>query len=226
MCGITGYVGHRPAVQTTIKILKRLEYRGYDSSGVAFITNTAIEVIKSQGKIANLETLLNNDEGDATVAISRTRWATHGRPNEINAHPHKDCTGKIAVVHNGIVENYAPLREMLKQRGHEFISDTDSEVISHLIEDKIGEIPEEITADTLLMSIQLTLRELHGSFALAIITDYVPDSVIVARKDSPLVIGLGNGENLIASDISAVMAYTRNVVILEDGDCALINEVL
>ncbi len=221
MCGITGYVGDRPAVKTAIKNLKRLEYRGYDSSGVAYSSATGIEVRKSQGKIANLESLIGAETDLSTVAISHTRWATHGRPNEVNAHPHKDCSGKIAVVHNGIVENYAILRQQLKIKGHEFISDTDTEVISHLIEDKLP-ASDQITAKEFLLATRQALKELSGSFAVGIISDYIPNAVFVARKDSPLVIGLGEGENFIASDIPAVMAFTRRVIVMEDGDCAYI----
>jgi glucosamine--fructose-6-phosphate aminotransferase (isomerizing) len=221
MCGITGYVGSRSAVDTAIKNLKRLEYRGYDSSGVAYANKDGIQIIKAQGKIVNLETRLNGCHGDATVAVAHTRWATHGRPNEINAHPHKDCSGSIAVVHNGIVENYAELRERLKIAGHEFTSDTDTEVIAHLIEERLPK-KGAATPEEFVVAVRAALSELTGSYGIAVVSRLLPDAVVVARKDSPLVIGLGEGENFIASDIPAVMGFTRRVIILEDGDCALI----
>ncbi len=239
MCGITGYVGKRPAVATAIQNLKRLEYRGYDSAGVAYPDASGIHIVKSAGKIANLEQCINGASGQAQVAVAHTRWATHGRPNEVNAHPHRDCTGSIAVVHNGIVENYARLREQLRASGHEFVSETDTEVIAHLIEEKLERASarggEGATSESplhpftpsplhFLAAARAALAELEGSYAVAIISPYIPDSVMVARKDSPLVIGLGEGENFLASDIPAVLAFTRKVIVLEDGDCALVTQ--
>jgi glucosamine--fructose-6-phosphate aminotransferase (isomerizing) len=233
MCGITGYVGKRPAVATSIQNLKRLEYRGYDSAGVAYPQNGHIEIVKAAGKIVNLEAQISERSRSAKVAVAHTRWATHGRPNEANAHPHKDCSGMIAVVHNGIVENYAPLRERLKAAGHEFSSETDTEVIAHLIEEHLiddgrwtmdDESPyaHHPTPEAFVTAAREALTELEGSYAVGIISKYIPDSVLVSRKDSPLVIGLGEGENFLASDIPAVLAFTRRVVVMEDGDCALI----
>ena len=222
MCGITGYVGKRPAVDTAIANLKRLEYRGYDSSGVAYPISGSVRILKAAGKIANLEAQLCADETDhdTRVAVAHTRWATHGRPNEANAHPHSDCHGKIAVVHNGIVENYAELRKELIIKGHNFASETDTEVIAHLIE---ANLPAgEPTTEQFVNACRAALSVLVGSFAVGIVSPYIPDSIVVARKDSPLVIGLGEGENFLASDIPAVMAFTRRVLILEDGDCALL----
>jgi glutamine---fructose-6-phosphate transaminase (isomerizing) len=207
MCGITGYVGKRPAVATAIQNLKRLEYRGYDSAGVAYPEDSGITIVKAAGKIANLESRINGRSGEATVAVAHTRWATHGRPNEANAHPHTDCSGRLAVVHNGIVENYAELREELKASGHEFISETDTEVIAHLIESLLPEGPDDsITTEAFIVASRSALKRLHGSYAVAIVSRLLPDRVLVARKDSPLVIGLGDGENFLASDIPAVMA--------------------
>jgi len=224
MCGITGYIGRRPAVGTAIQNLKRLEYRGYDSAGVAYAHADGIRIIKAKGKIVNLETLINGKSGDARVAVAHTRWATHGRPSEENAHPHSDCTDKIAVVHNGIVENYASLRERLTAAGHEFTSETDTEVIAHLIEEKLATDDGRPTTDEFVTAVRSALSELTGSYAVAVISPHLPDAVIVARKDSPLVIGLGDGENFLASDIPAVLAFTRRVIVMEDGDCALVTK--
>lgn len=228
MCGITGYVGRRPAVETAIRNLKRLEYRGYDSAGVAYPDGGSIRIHKAAGKIANLEAQMNNQRPTATVAVAHTRWATHGRPNEANAHPHSDCRGDLAVVHNGIIENYALLRENLRLAGHEFASETDTEVIAHLIEEEMisGEGPtihdSPFTTHEFESAFRRAIAKLHGSYAVAVVSTRHPDVVLVARKDSPLVIGLGDRENFLASDIPAVLAFTRRVVVLEDGDCAMI----
>jgi glutamine---fructose-6-phosphate transaminase (isomerizing) len=220
MCGITGYVGRRPAVATAIQNLKRLEYRGYDSAGVAYPGQAGIEILRAAGKIVNLEAQINGAQKHTRVAVAHTRWATHGRPNEVNAHPHRDCSGRIAVVHNGIVENYADLRDRLRVQGHEFTSETDTEVIAHLIE---SHLPKgDVTPEQFVRAARAALSELTGSYAVGIVSCFVPEAVVVARKDSPLVIGLGEGENFLASDIPAVMAFTRRVIVLEDGDCALI----
>ena len=255
MCGITGYIGTRPAVEMALSNLKRLEYRGYDSSGVAFPGSGGIRVVRATGKIVNLERALETEEHQAHIAIAHTRWATHGRPTEANAHPHRDCTGRIAVVHNGIIENYAELRSELIANGHEFTSETDTEVIAHLIEQEIqgnmivqethtgGEALPAVAASSLHAparhahgvglaepgtgrsvadGIRAALKRVTGSYAVAVLSLDTPDTVFVARKDSPLVVGLGLGENFIASDIPAVMRYTRSVLLLEDGDFATI----
>jgi glucosamine--fructose-6-phosphate aminotransferase (isomerizing) len=220
MCGITGYVGPRPAVATAIENLKRLEYRGYDSAGVAWPDTSGIRILKTPGKIAGLEALLQETPAEAQIAVAHTRWATHGRPNEVNAHPHRDCAGSLAVVHNGIVENYAELRERLREKGHAFVSETDTEVIAHLIEERLPD--SDPTQEEFMEAARAALLEIAGSFAVAIISRFLPDAVMVARKDSPLVLGLGDGENFLASDIPAVMKFTRKVILMEDGDCALI----
>ena len=220
MCGITGYVGRRPAVSTAIQNLKRLEYRGYDSAGIAYPDNEGIKIVKAAGKIANLESIINGHSAGATVAVAHTRWATHGRPNEANAHPHQDCSGRIAVVHNGIIENYAELREELRTGGHEFASETDTEVIAHLIESYLPD--GTLSSEQFISAARSAIQRLQGSYAVAIVSPLLPDQVLVARKDSPLVIGLGEGENFLASDIPAVMAFTRKVIILEDGDMAIL----
>jgi glucosamine--fructose-6-phosphate aminotransferase (isomerizing) len=222
MCGITGYVGSRPAVETAIRNLKRLEYRGYDSAGVAYPASAGIRIVKAAGKIAQLEASVQDQPGEAQVAIAHTRWATHGSPNEANAHPHPDCQGNLAVVHNGIIENYAELRARLREAGHRFQSETDTEALAHLIEEKLPE--GEPTPEAFLQAVRLALMEVKGSYAVAVISRFLGNAVVVARKDSPLVIGLGEEENFLASDIPAVMAYTRRVLVLEDGDCALIEQ--
>ncbi len=218
MCGITGYLGSLPAVSTAINNLKRLEYRGYDSAGVAYISPEGLRVCRAEGRIVNLESALMNEQSHSTVAIAHTRWATHGVPCEANSHPHRDCAGAVAVVHNGIIENYTQLRQELTARGHVFSSDTDTETLAHLIEEQLAQSdkPDFVT------SVRDALRQVHGSYAIAVLWAGMPDCMVVARHDSPLIIGVGDTEMLIASDITAVMKYTRDVIVLEDGDCALI----
>ncbi len=243
MCGITGYIGQRPAVETALNNLKRLEYRGYDSAGIAYPNCTHIQVVRAAGKIANLERALTGQPHEAQIAIAHTRWATHGRPSEANAHPHRDCTGRLALVHNGIIENYAELRRELTAQGHEFASETDTEVLAHLIEQALTEQKEATretttaasgagnraaqaasllvpTALDVAAAVRAALQRVVGSYAVAVISQDAPGVVYVARKDSPLVIGLGEGENFLASDIPAVLRYTRRVILLEDGDFA------
>ena len=214
MCGITGYIGKRQAVRLSVEQLQRLEYRGYDSAGVACCANGHVEVLKAQGKIAVLKQLLETGTPEATVAVAHTRWATHGRPSTPNAHPHTDCGGQIAVVHNGIIENYLELRERLMAAGHEFRSETDTEVLPHLIEAHYHGDMEQAIRDA--------LTEVRGSYAIAVVSSYDRNTLYAARKDSPLVIGLGDGENFVASDIPAVLGQTRDVIVLEDGDFAVI----
>ena len=214
MCGITGYIGKRQAVRLSVEQLQRLEYRGYDSAGVACCANGHVEVLKAQGKIAVLKQLLETGTPEATVAVAHTRWATHGRPSTPNAHPHTDCGGQIAVVHNGIIENYLELRERLMAAGHEFRSETDTEVLPHLIEAHYHGDMEQAIRDA--------LTEVRGSYAIAVVSSYDKNTLYAARKDSPLVIGLGDGENFVASDIPAVLGQTRDVIVLEDGDFAVI----
>ncbi len=224
MCGITGYIGSRPAVAIALTNLKRLEYRGYDSSGVAFPNRTHIRVVRATGRIANLERELADAGADATVAIAHTRWATHGRPTEANAHPQRDCTGRVAVVHNGIIENYAELRHQLSSEGHRFTSETDTEVLAHLIEASLAALPNG-AGDPVVRAadaIRRAVGRVTGSYAIAVLLQDTPDAIYVARKDSPLVVGLGEGENFLASDIPAVMRYTRRVILLNDGDFATI----
>jgi glutamine---fructose-6-phosphate transaminase (isomerizing) len=216
MCGIVGYVGKRNVISILVDGLKRLEYRGYDSAGVAFWDKEGIKVFKIAGKVAELERMLIGLGSNSNIGIAHTRWATHGIPNEVNAHPHVDCTGNIAVVHNGIVENYQSLKKKLEKEGHIFKSQTDTEVIAHLIEEfyKIyGDI--EIAVRNLFF-------EVKGTFGLAIMTSYDPDKIIVARRGSPIAIGIGNGENITASDPTAIIGITRDVIFLDDDEYAII----
>ncbi|MGQ9698766.1 MAG: glutamine--fructose-6-phosphate transaminase (isomerizing), partial [Armatimonadota bacterium] len=214
MCGITGYVGHRQSVPILVNQLKRLEYRGYDSAGIAVLERDGVRIVRSAGKISCLEKLLSNATFESTIGIGHTRWATHGAPSDINAHPHFDCQHQIAVVHNGIIENYLDIREMLSSAGHQFHSETDTEVLPHLVEHFYeGDLEEALRS---------ALKHVRGSYALALVSRYSPDRVLVARSQSPLIIGLGEGENFIASDIPALVSYTRDVVILEDGDMGVV----
>jgi glutamine---fructose-6-phosphate transaminase (isomerizing) len=216
MCGIVGYVGKRNVISILVDGLKRLEYRGYDSAGVAFRDKEGIRVFKIAGKVAELERMLIGLGSNSNIGIAHTRWATHGIPNEVNAHPHVDCTGNIAVVHNGIVENYQSLKKKLEKEGHIFKSQTDTEVIAHLIEEFY-----KIYGD-----IEIALRnlffEVKGTFGLAIMTSYDPDKIIVARRGSPIAIGIGNGENITASDPTAIIGITRDVIFLDDDEYAII----
>ena len=219
MCGIVGYVGHQDAIEILIDGLKKLEYRGYDSSGIGVISrqNGKISLRKSQGKIQNLlELISTNHLPESCVGISHTRWATHGRPNQINAHPHPDCSKKFLVVHNGIIENYQLLKERLTKKGHHFLSETDTEVIAHLVE-------EHYKGD-FLKAVQAAIKELKGAFAIGIICDDHPDCLIAARVGSPLIIGVGQNENFIASDVPAILDKTKKVIYLKDEELALITK--
>ncbi|ACX51401.1 glucosamine/fructose-6-phosphate aminotransferase, isomerizing [Ammonifex degensii KC4] len=212
MCGIMGYTGYRQALPLLLEGLKRLEYRGYDSAGVAVLEEGSLFLQKKAGKIAVLEACLNGFCPSGKAGIGHTRWATHGAPCDHNAHPHLDCRGEVAVVHNGIIENYASLRAELVKRGHRFLSETDTEVIPHLL--------EEAYEGDLLSTLRKVLPRLHGSYALAALSVREPGRLVVARRDSPLVLGLGEGENFLASDIPALLPYTRRTYILEDGELA------
>ncbi len=218
MCGITGYLGYRSAIQISIANLKRLEYRGYDSAGLAYMYNGKLQVLKAEGRIANLEQLTQQPPQEVGMAIAHTRWATHGPPCTANSHPHADCSGDIAVVHNGIIENYALLQTRLTEAGHTFQSETDTETIAHLIEEAMSLMPDADFAE----QVRTALKHIEGSYAIAVLCKKYPDTIFVARQDSPLIIGHGEQETLIASDIPAVMQYTRRVTVLQDGDCAII----
>ena len=214
MCGIVGYIGEQEAVPILIDGLKKLEYRGYDSAGVAVYSNGDLFICKTKGRLLNLEEKMEAMTINATVGIGHTRWATHGEPSDINSHPHTNKSGDIAVVHNGIIENYLRLKEWLQDKGYEFISDTDTEVVAHLI--------NYFYRGSLLDAVINTLRRIEGSYALGVISKGNPDELIAVRKDSPLVVGLGQGENFIASDIPAILACTRDVYLLEDKEIAVI----
>jgi glutamine---fructose-6-phosphate transaminase (isomerizing) len=209
MCGIVGYVGGRSALEVVIEGLRRLEYRGYDSAGVALVVDGKLEVDKKAGKLANLEASLAETPLPAsTTGIGHTRWATHGAPNDRNAHPHVDCTQSVAVIHNGIIENFASLRKDLEERGHHLSSDTDTEVVAHLLEEAVAAMP---TVD-LAEAMRIVCRQLDGAFTLVAVHVDAPDVVVGARRNSPLVVGRGEGENFLASDVSAFIAYTREAV--------------
>jgi len=215
MCGIIGYVGPKKAVPVLLDGLKRLEYRGYDSAGVAFLQQGDLHIYRSVGKIKELENMLWGKNVAGDIGIGHTRWATHGRPSLENAHPHVDCRGEIVLVHNGIIENYVPLKEKLIAEGHRFTSETDTEVIVHLIEKYLDGDLEE--------AMRRALSEISGAYALAAMWKGDPDRIVGARCSSPLVVGLGEGEFLIASDIPALLAHTRNVLFLEDHEIAVIS---
>lgn len=218
MCGIVGYIGDRQAYPILINGLKRLEYRGYDSAGIALALNGHVNVEKQVGKIAALEELVGETTPDGSLGIAHTRWATHGEPNKTNAHPHTDGSGNIVLAHNGIIENYDVLRQMLTEKGHTFRTETDTETIAHLIE-------EIYTSESMTFeeAFRAALLELEGAYGLALISSYEPGKLFAARKGSPLVLGIGDGEYFVASDASAIIAHTRDVVYLEDGEFAVIS---
>ena len=215
MCGIVGYIGKQEAASLLINGLKRLEYRGYDSAGLAVLNDEKINIVREVGKIRNLENLLNGQMPVGTIGIAHTRWATHGKPSRINAHPHIDGSGNIALIHNGIIENYASLRKLLIERGHQFRSETDTEVIAHLIEDLYQGDFEHAFREALM--------QLEGTYGLAVVTRHVPDKLFVARKGSPIVIGVGNDEYFVASDVTPLIPYTRNVFYLDDDEMAILS---
>ncbi|MGI6189098.1 MAG: glutamine--fructose-6-phosphate transaminase (isomerizing) [Clostridiales bacterium] len=214
MCGIVGYIGDRQALPILIDGLKKLEYRGYDSAGVAVHNGMNININKAKGRLTVLEQRINRDELTGTLGIGHTRWATHGEPSDINSHPHTNQSGDIAVVHNGIIENYMKLKSWLQREGYAFASETDTEVVAHMINYYYN--------GDLVEAIRNTLDRIDGSYALGVIAKQHPDCMVVARKDSPLVIGLGDGENYIASDVPAILKYTRKVYFLDDKEIALL----
>ena len=217
MCGIVGYIGPRQAAPILLEGLARLEYRGYDSAGIALVTSGGdMFVEKRAGKLQNLRTaLLEDGTPTAAIGLAHTRWATHGRPNDMNAHPHTDCSGQITVIHNGIIENFKQLRDDLQARGHTLSSDTDTEALAHLIEDAYaGDIADATRA---------ALRQADGAYAVAVMHSAEPNRLVGARMNVPLIVGIGEGENFLASDVAAVLAHTRKVIFLEEGDVADIN---
>ncbi len=217
MCGIVGYVGSREAAPLIVDGLRRLEYRGYDSAGLVVLNGRGLQIRRAPGKIANLEARLAADPVSGTLGLGHTRWATHGRPSEANAHPHTDCTGTVAVVHNGIVENYAPLKERLVAQGHRFTSETDTEVIAHLLEAYRGR------GSDLVDAVRSALGELQGTYAVAVLAADVPDRLIAARHGAgAVVVGLGAGGAHLASDIPAILPHTRDVIVLGEDEIAVI----
>jgi glucosamine--fructose-6-phosphate aminotransferase (isomerizing) len=215
MCGIVGYIGHQNVVTVLIEGLRKLEYRGYDSAGVALVSNGAVDLRRSAGKLVNLEAAIAADPITGDYGVGHTRWATHGRPTEENAHPHRDCTGKIVVVHNGIIENYLDLKQELQRQGHKFVTETDTEIVAHLVE-------REMRDDGLENAVRRSLLLMRGLFALVLISADDPEKIVTVRNGPPIVVGLGEGEFFVASDIPAILNHTRDVVFLGDEEMAVI----
>lgn len=219
MCGIVAYVGSREAYPLILKGLKRLEYRGYDSSGIALLDQGELNIYKKKGKVSDLESELAGKQLPATIGIGHTRWATHGEPNDVNAHPHYSNNRRLSIIHNGIIENYASIKQNLIQKGHRFLSDTDTEVLIHFIEDIQNE-----TGNTLEAAVRLALKEVVGAYAIVVMSVDHPGQLIAARKGSPLVIGVGENEYFLASDATPIVEYTKDVVYLDDYEVAVIHE--
>jgi glucosamine--fructose-6-phosphate aminotransferase (isomerizing) len=217
MCGIVGYIGSKNATPILIEGLKRLEYRGYDSAGVAILTNGKITVEKEAGKISRLENLISESRPSGKLGIAHTRWATHGVPTKLNAHPHTDCNGRLALIHNGIIENYAAIKTKLKANGHIFTTDTDTEALVHLIEEYYKD------GTTLEEAVRAALSQVEGTYGIALISKDDPDTLIAARRGSPLVVGMGDNEYVVASDVSAIISHTKDVTYLEDNEIAIVN---
>src|SRR5213078_2207750 len=215
MCGIIGYIGPKDVVPVLIDGLRRLEYRGYDSAGVAVVRNGCVDLRRSAGKLSNLETVIGSSPLVGEYGVGHTRWATHGRPTEENAHPHRDCTGKIVVVHNGIIENYLDLKHQLQSEGHTFVTETDTEIVAHLVE-------REMKDDGLENAVRRALIYMRGLFALVLISADDPNKIVTVRNGPPIVVGLGDGEFFVASDIPAILSHTRDVVFLGDEEMAVI----
>ena len=224
MCGIVGYVGKKKVVPVIIEGLRRLEYRGYDSAGIAVgsPSSSTLEVRRAPGKLCNLEEVLREHPLDGTFGIGHTRWATHGRPTEENAHPHRDCTGRIVVVHNGIVENYLDLKHELIEQGHRFVTETDTEIIAHLIEQVQLDAEAAGEAIPLEVAVRRAVKRLTGAFALGVLSAAEPDKIVAARMGPPVVIGVGEGESFVASDVPGILHHTRNMYFLADGDMAIL----
>jgi glucosamine--fructose-6-phosphate aminotransferase (isomerizing) len=217
MCGIIGYIGPKDVVPVLIDGLRRLEYRGYDSAGVAVVRDGCVDLRRSAGKLSNLETVIGSAPITGDYGVGHTRWATHGRPTEENAHPHRDCTGKIVVVHNGIIENYLDLKLELQSQGHKFVTETDTEIVAHLVE-------REMKDDGLENAVRRALLLMRGLFALVLISADDPDKIVTVRNGPPIVVGLGDGEFFVASDIPAILSHTRDVVFLGDEEMAVITK--
>ena len=215
MCGIIGYIGSKPVVPVLLDGLRRMEYRGYDSAGVALVGKHGIELRRSAGKLANLEHTIESEPVDGLYGVGHTRWATHGRPTEENAHPHRDCTGRIVVVHNGIIENYLELKAELQRQGHDFKTETDTEIVAHLVE-------REMKEDGLDNAVRRALKLMRGMFALVLVSAEDPEKIVAVRNGPPIVVGLGKDEFFVASDIPAILSHTRDVVFLGDEEMAVI----
>src|SRR3954465_9894853 len=215
MCGIIGYIGSKRVVPILIDGLRRLEYRGYDSAGVAVVRGGEIDLRRSAGKLARLEEVIAKTPIDGAYGIGHTRWATHGRPTEENAHPHRDCTGRIVVVHNGIIENYLDLKQELQREGHTFVTETDTEIVAHLVE-------REMKDDGLENAVRRALLLMGGLFALVLISADDPEKIVTVRNGPPIVVGLGDQEFFVASDTPAILSHTRDVVFLGDEEMAII----
>jgi glutamine---fructose-6-phosphate transaminase (isomerizing) len=215
MCGIIGYIGSKPVVPVLLDGLRRMEYRGYDSAGVALVGTDGIALRRSAGKLANLETTIKTDPIDGLYGVGHTRWATHGRPTEENAHPHRDCTGRIVVVHNGIIENYLELKHELQSQGHTFTTETDTEIVAHLVE-------REMKHDGLENAVRRALKVMRGMFAIVLVSADDPEKIVAVRNGPPIVVGLGQDEFFVASDIPAILSHTRDVVFLGDEEMAII----
>ena len=223
MCGIVGYIGPKKVVPVVIEGLRKLEYRGYDSAGIAVVNGTGrLDIRRASGKLRNLEEAIAKSPVDGSYGIGHTRWATHGRPTEENAHPHRDCTGQVVVVHNGIVENYLELKEQLQREGHKFVTETDTEVVAHLVEQNMkgptgGVLPLE-------EAVRTSLTQIRGIYALVFLSTADPNKIVAARQGPPAVVGLGDGEYFVASDIPALLEHTRNMFFLADGDIAVLSK--
>jgi glucosamine--fructose-6-phosphate aminotransferase (isomerizing) len=219
MCGIVGYIGPKKVVPVIIEGLRKLEYRGYDSAGIAVVTKDGkLEIRRAPGKLRNLEEVIHKSPIEGTYGIGHTRWATHGRPTEENAHPHRDCTGQIVVVHNGIIENYLELKEQLQREGHKFVTETDTEVVAHLVE------KNSQSGAPLEDAVRKSLKELRGIYSLVFLSARDPHKIVAARIGPPSVIGLGDGEYFVASDIPALLEHTRQIFFLADGDIAVLTQ--
>jgi glucosamine--fructose-6-phosphate aminotransferase (isomerizing) len=217
MCGIVGYVGNRPCLDILVEGLKRLEYRGYDSAGVAILDRGSVRIVKAKGKIAELEARLENGRPSGTSGIAHTRWATHGEPSDLNAHPHTDGSSRLALVHNGIIENYMVIKRALEREGHRFVTETDTEVLAHLIE------KYRAKGLDLEKAVGSALSDVEGTYGVAVISADEPGTIVGARKGSPLVVGIGDGEYFLASDVAPIVEHTRQVVYLDDGEMAVIS---
>src|SRR5207248_7989010 len=219
MCGIVGYVGDKQVVPLIIGGLRKLEYRGYDSAGIAVVDeNHELKIRRAEGKLRNLEIALRENPLDGTYGVGHTRWATHGRPTEENAHPHRDCSGRVVIVHNGIIENYLELKDNLRKKDHRFATETDTEIIAHLIEEHLK------GGDNFEGAVRKTVHELRGIFSLSMLSADEPDTIISARLGPPVVIGIGDGEFFVASDVPAILEHTRDVFFLGDGEIAVMTK--